>query len=110
MDVAASFQAWSEDNGETWSRLQSTALAPSTAPAQIRTRISSAISRNGGSVWKFFQNVESMHEETHVEPGPIRPVRTAEYHLNPDYPCLNESENIFCLSGFTDAGRIHWFL
>ena len=81
MDVAASFQAWSEDNGETWSRLQSTALAPSTAPAQIRTRISSAISRNGGSVWKFFQNVESMHEETHVEPGPIRPVRTAEYHF-----------------------------
>ena len=72
------FQAWSEDNGETWSRLQPTSLASSTVPAQIRTltnghllavwnqeseeeikqgynrtRISSAISRNGGSVGVF---------------------------------------------------------
>ena len=72
------FQAWSEDNGETWSRLQPTSLASSTVPAQIRTltnghllavwnqeseeeikqgynrtRISSAISRNGGCVGVF---------------------------------------------------------
>jgi hypothetical protein len=105
------FQAWSEDNGETWTRPQPTSLATSTAPAQIRTlpnghllavwnqeseaeikrgynrtRISSAISRNGGSVWEFFQNVESMHEETRVEPGPIRPVRPAEYHFEPGLP------------------------
>lgn len=105
------FCAWSHDNGETWTRPQATSLASSTAPCQIRTlpnghlllvwnqeseeeikrgynrtRISSAISRNGGSVWEFFQNVESMHEETRVEPGPIRPVRPAEYHFEPGKP------------------------
>jgi hypothetical protein len=51
-----------------------------------RTRISAAISRNGGSIWEFFQNVESMHEATRVEPGPIRPLRPAEYYLNPGLP------------------------
>jgi hypothetical protein len=105
------FQAWSNDNGETWTRPQPTFLASSTAPAQIRTlpsghllvvwnqeseeevkrgynrtRISAAISRNGGSIWEFFQNVESMHEATRVEPGPIRPLRPAEYYLNPGLP------------------------
>ena len=105
------FQAWSEDNGETWTRPQPTSLASSTAPAQIRTlpnghllavwnqetedeikrgynrtRVSAAISRNGGSVWEFFQNIESMHEETRVEPGPIRPVRPAEYNFDPGLP------------------------
>lgn len=40
----------------------------------VRTRLSSAISRNGGGVWEHFQNVESIHEQTHVEPGPIRHV------------------------------------
>lgn len=93
------FQAWSDDDGETWSRPQPTELAASTAPAQlrkipdtghllcvwtqqsereikegfVRTRLSSAVSRNGGGVWEFFQNVHSIHEETRVEPGPIRP-------------------------------------
>jgi len=95
------FQAWSEDNGETWSRLVPTQLAGTQAPGQIRrlpetghllvvwtqhsheevrrgfvrTRLSSAISRNQGGVWEHFQNVESLHEETHVEPGPIEVVR-----------------------------------
>ncbi len=95
------FQAWSEDNGETWSRLQPTQLAGTQAPGQlrkfpqtghllvvwtqqsereirqgfIRTRLSSAISRNGGGLWEHFQNIESLHEETHVEPGPIRRIR-----------------------------------
>ncbi len=105
------FQAWSFDNGETWTRPEPTSLATSTAPGQIRTlpnghllavwnqqspkeirhgyhrsRISTAISRNGGSVWEFFQNVTSLHEETRVEPGPIEPVRPEEYHYNPDMP------------------------
>ncbi len=92
------YQAWSYDCGETWTRPQPTQLAGTHAPAQIRTlpdtghllcvftqqseqevrqgfirtRLSSAVSRNGGGVWEFFQNVESIHEETHVEPGPIR--------------------------------------
>ena len=48
-----------------------------------RTRISAAISRNGGSVWEFFQNVESIHETTRVEPGPIHPVRPVEYYFLP---------------------------
>jgi len=95
------FQAWSGDDGETWSRLVPSQLAGTQAPGQIRrlpgtghllvvwtqqsheevrkgfirTRLSSAISRNGGGVWEHFQNVESLHEETHVEPGPIEVVR-----------------------------------
>ena len=114
------FQAWSEDNGETWTRPQPTSLASSTAPAQIRTlptghllavwnqeseqeiqrgynrtRISSAISRNGGSVWEFFGNVESMHEETRIEPGPIRPTRPAEFHFHPGLPAPErETEHV----------------
>ena len=102
------FQAWSYNNGETWTRPQPTSLASSTAPCQIRTlptghllavwnqeseeevkqgfnrtRLSSAISRNGGSVWEFFQNIESIHETTRVEPPPVRPLRPAEYHFEP---------------------------
>jgi len=105
------FQAWSQDNGETWTRPQPTSLASSNSPAQIRalptghllavwnqesedeikrgytrTRLSSAVSRNGGSVWEFFQNVESLHEATRVEPGPIRPTRPAEFHFEPGRP------------------------
>jgi hypothetical protein len=106
--VGRLFCSWSYDDGETWTRPQPTSLASSTAPCQIRTlpnghllcvwnqeseddvkrgfnrtRLSSAISRNGGSVWEFFQNVESLHEETRVEPGPIRPLRPAEIHFEP---------------------------
>ena len=119
------FQAWSENNGETWTRPQPTSLAASTAPAQIRTlpnghllavwnqegeeeikrgynrtRISSAVSRNGGSVWEFFQNVESMHEETRVEPGPIRPIRPAEYHFEPGLPAPEREREHVLQVGF----------
>ena len=105
------FQAWSDDCGESWTRPLPTSLASSTAPAQIRTltnghllavwnqeseeevqlgynrtRLSAAISRNGGSVWEFFQNVESLHEQTRVEPGPIRPLRPEEIHFPPGRP------------------------
>ena len=97
------FQAWSNDNGETWTRPQPTVLAAPTAPGQIRTlsnghllcvwnqqgpdeirggynrtRVSSAISRDGGRVWEFFQNLHSIHETTRVEPGPIEPIRPEE--------------------------------
>ncbi|MBM3934792.1 MAG: exo-alpha-sialidase [SAR202 cluster bacterium] len=105
------FQSWSSDNGETWTRPMPTPLASSTTPAQIRmlhnghllvvwnqesaeetrrgynrTRISSAISRNGGSVWEFFQNIQSIHETTRVEPGPIRPTRAVESYFNSGWP------------------------
>lgn len=95
------FQAWSDDDGESWSRPQPTQLAGTHAPAQVRklpgsghllcvftqqseeevlkgfvrTRLSSAVSRNGGGLWEHFQNVESIHERTHCEPGPIRVLR-----------------------------------
>ena len=93
------FQARSEDDGTTWGRLQPMTLAASTAPAQIRRipanghllmvwnqendedirrglvrlRLSSAISRNGGDVWEFHQNIESILPGAIVEPGPIQP-------------------------------------
>lgn len=109
--VGRIYQAWSHDNGETWTRPYPTPLASSTAPCQIRTlptghllavwnqeneadvkmgynrtRLSSAVSRNGGSIWEFFQNVESIHEETRVEPGPIAPLRPAEQYFRPGLP------------------------
>ena len=105
------FQAWSNDNGETWTRPQPTSLAASTGPPQIRTlpnghllcvwnqeterdikggfartRLSSAVSRDGGRVWEFFQNVQSLHEATRVEPGPIRPTRPAEIYFPAGQP------------------------
>ena len=95
------YQSWSHDNGENWEEPQPTQLASSPTPAQIRTfpktghllcvfsqqsaeeirkgcirtRLSAAISRSGGAVWEHFQNVESIHPETRVEPGPIGYVR-----------------------------------
>jgi len=107
------FQAWSYDNGETWTRPMPSSLASSPAPAQIRTlpnghllcvwnqeseeetrrgynrtRLSSAISRNGGSVWEFFQNIESLHETTRVEPGPVRFHFPEERHSEPGRPAF----------------------
>ena len=83
------FQAWSDDNGETWTRHQPTSLAVSTAPARIRTlpnghllvvwnqeteeevrigynrtRLSSAISRNG--------TVNISNRFTIMDDGPTR--------------------------------------
>ena len=101
------YQSFSDDCAETWSRPEPTLLASSTAPAQvrripqtghllcvwnqhseeeirqgfIRTRLSSAISRNGGGEWEFFQNVESLHAQTRVEPGPIQPVHPEEMYF-----------------------------
>jgi|GEM_PF-737637 len=105
------FQAWSDDNGETWTRPQLTLLASSTCPAQIRTlpnghllcvwnqetedeihrglircRVSCAISRNGGGVWEFFQNLISYNEMRRVEPGPIRPARPMETYYPAGQP------------------------
>ncbi len=119
------YQAWSGDDGATWSRPEPTSLAASTTPAYVaslphpghllvvwnqhseeeikrgytRSRLSAAVSRNGGSVWEFFQNVESWHEETRVEPGPIRPVRPAEYDFEPGMPAAErEPEHILSLT------------
>ncbi len=118
------FQAWSNDNGETWTRPQPTVLSAPTTPAQIRTlgnghllcvwnqaseeeirsgvnrtRLSSAISRDGGRVWEFFQNIESLYETTRVEPGPIRPVRPEEIYFPSGQPAV---ERDACFVGATD--------
>ncbi|OHB82158.1 MAG: hypothetical protein A2W31_14485 [Planctomycetes bacterium RBG_16_64_10] len=46
-------------------------------------------------MWEFFQNVESLHEAVRVEPGPIRPVRRAEYHVQPGLPAPErEAEHV----------------
>jgi len=106
------FQSWSYDNGDTWSRLQPTQLAGNQVPCQVRTfrdtghllcvfnqhspeeirrgyvrtRLSSAVSRNGGGVWEHFQNVESLHPETHVAPGPIEVVQPAQRYSMGELP------------------------
>jgi len=103
------YQAWSYDNGETWTAPFATSLAASTTPAQIRRipstghllvvwnqeghddvhngfnrmRMSSAISRNGGSVWEFYQNIMSIDETVRVEPGPIEHLRPLETYHEP---------------------------
>ncbi len=96
--LGRAFCSRSNDNGDTWTTPQPTHLAASHSPVivkklpatghllcvwnqageqevkqgYIRTRLSAAVSRNGGAIWEFFQNVESLHEDRHVEPGPIR--------------------------------------
>ena len=107
------FQSWSTDDGETWCEPQPTMLASVSAPGQIRTlpnghllcvwnqqsedefkrgyvrtRMSSAISRNGGGIWEFFQNIESMHDTAWVAPGPIRVVRPAGLYAPPGQPAI----------------------
>ena len=107
------FQAWSNDNGESWTKPQPTPLASPTCPAQIRTlpnghllcvwnqegeqeirrglirvRVSTAISRDGGRVWEFFQNLISYNEVTRVEPGPVGPTRPAEMYMPAGQPAF----------------------
>ena len=116
------FQSWSDNDGETWSRPQPTHLAASNSPnivkklpatghllavwnqhserevrqGYIRTRLSAAVSRNGGGIWEFFQNVESIHEQRHVEPGPIRITRPeAAYAVHAGLPGhVNDTEYV----------------
>ena len=107
------FQAWSDDNGQTWTRPQPSPLASPTGTPALRSlpnghllavwnqsseqeikagltlcRLSSAISRNGGSVWEFFQNIESSSEITRVEPGPVRPTRPDYIVFPPGQPAV----------------------
>ena len=126
------FQSWSYDNGETWSHAQPTQLAASNSPdivtklpstghllavwnqhgereirqGYIRTRLSAAVSRNGGGIWEFFQNVESLHEQRHVEPGPIRITQPeGAYAVHAGLPAHeNESEYVVEL----DEGYDRW--
>ena len=109
------YQSWSFDDGETWTAPQPTVLAATTTPAQIRKipstghmlvvwnqeneedikggfnrmRLSSAISRDGGGVWEFFQNVQSIDDVTRVDPGPIRANRPAEQYSKAGQPAVD---------------------
>ena len=103
-DLGRHFHSWSTDNGETWTLPKPTDLAAPAFPAQIRRipgtgdllavwtqagpeeirrglgrgRMSSAISRAHGAqgtLWEFYQNVDSILEGTRLEPGTIQPVR-----------------------------------
>jgi hypothetical protein len=103
-DLGRHFQSWSRDNGETWTPPKPTDLAAPAFPAQIRRipstgdlvvvwtqsgedeirrgigrgRMSTAVSRRHGAqgtLWEFYQNVDSILEGTRVEPGPIRSAR-----------------------------------
>ena len=105
------YESWSYDHGETWSPPQPTQLAASGSPPVLkklpvsnhllcvwnqlgpeeikrgyfRTRLSAAVSRNGGGLWEFFQNVESVHETRRVEPGPIEMMRPlGQFNIYPD--------------------------
>ena len=49
-----------------------------------RTHLVAAL--QAGRVWEFFQNVESLLPGTRVEPGPIHPVRPAQYYFNAGQP------------------------
>jgi len=117
------YQAWSYNDGRTWTRAQPTHLAGTSAPAQVRrlanghllcvfnqhseeevrkgfhrTRLTAAISRNGGRLAEHFQNVESIHEEPHLEPGPMRTVRAAgRYSLREADAYENDGQYVVAL-------------
>jgi len=93
------FQAWSYDNGETWTEGRASLLASVNSPAALarlpgtndvvvawnqgsieeaqkghyRSRLSTAISRDEGRTWLHHQNIESSLGQTYVAPEPINP-------------------------------------
>lgn len=103
------YQSWSKDDGTSWSRPEPTTLASALAPAALeripgsndllviwnqssadeiergmqRHRLSSAISKDGGTTWKYGRNVFSIFQKegdiNHVQPPPIRPYRAMEH-------------------------------
>lgn len=101
------FQSWSSDNGTTWSHPEPSGLATSLAPAALsrvpgtddllviwnqsssdeierglqRHRLSTAISKDGGTTWLPGRNVFSIfgeHDHVYVEPPAIGNYRAME--------------------------------
>jgi hypothetical protein len=124
------YQSWSHNNGETWTRPEPTQLSGTHSPCQIRkipetghllvvwnqqsideikkgfvrTRLSSAISRNGGGIWEHFQNIESIHEEVYTEPGKIEIAIPEGRYMGKDKNIVNDSRYIVPLP----AGYGRW--
>ena len=127
--VGRYFQSWSEDDdGTTWSRPAPTQLSGAQHPAQIRkmpngdllvlwaqhseqellqgfmrTRLSTAVSKNGGITWEHFQNVDSIHEGSYFAPGPIRisfPVPTYPIFRRSPAPEFDASYAVPIIDGY----------
>jgi len=91
------WQSISQDQGYSWERPEPTDLAASTSPiclerlpnsddilviwnqaskteidwGFVRNRLSCAISKDGCRTWQHFKNLESLDDQTRVEPAPI---------------------------------------
>jgi len=91
------WQAFSEDQGLTWSDPEPTELASSYSPASLKTipatgdllcvwnqaateeipygfgrmRMSCAVSRDDGKTWEHFQNLDSLDDRVRIEPPPL---------------------------------------
>ena len=115
------FQAWSEDNGGGHGHVRTDFPSlPPRHPLRFRTlpnghllavwnqetedeikrgynrtRVSAAISRNGGSVWEFFQNVGVDARGDASRTGSHSSARPAEYNFDPGLPAPErEQEHI----------------
>lgn len=115
------YQSWSANNGATWSHPEPSALATALAPAAMtripktgdllviwnqaspdeierglqRHRLSTAISKDGGTTWMRSRNIFSVYGEndlTYVEPPPIQNYRAME--LAPRLP-VNDIEGTY---------------
>lgn len=143
------YQSTSGDRGETWSVPRPTQVNSSDSPASLmripstgdlllivnqatpeeiqlgmaRHRLSTAISKDDGKTWAHFQNLESLDDESGLEPPPIqiyqllewqkksydRPQDTKRYHRIPGYmratyadAAFTETDVVICY----DCGRL----
>jgi len=131
-DVGRLYESWSHDNGDTWTDGVPTELMSNNSPAQVamipgttdlvvvfnqgntaearkelyRSRLSTAISRDGGRTWSSFQNIESSLEGTYIAPEPLNPEWTlAGLNLrNDELPGLGKKPPV---TDKTAKGRLH---